>query len=173
MIKKILLSVITIVGFGAYAGFIRQDESTKDIGALSALPTPEETVTPTATPTIIATRSPLVTASPQATVTPTPTSTPTAAGQYKNGTYTGLVADAFYGNIQVRATIAGGKLTGVDFLQYPNDRGESISINTRAIPVLRQEAIQAQSGSVRIVSGATDSSLAFRQSLTDALNKAK
>jgi uncharacterized protein with FMN-binding domain len=92
---------------------------------------------------------------------------------YKDGTYTGSVADAFYGNVQVQATISGGKITGVTFLQYPNDRSTSVGINSQAMPYLQQEAIAAQSGQVNVVSGATDTSGAFVQSLTSALTQAQ
>ncbi len=95
-----------------------------------------------------------------------------SASQYKNGTYTGSVADAFYGNIQVQAVISAGKITDVKFLQYPNDRQNSIYINSQAMPLLKQEAIQAQSAKVNIITGATDTSMAFVQSLTAALNQA-
>ena len=94
-------------------------------------------------------------------------------GTYKDGTYTGSAADAFYGTIQVQATIQNGKITDVQFLQYPNDRDDSIQINQMAMPQLKQEAIQAQSANVDIVSGATDSSQAFMQSLGSALSQAK
>ena len=96
-----------------------------------------------------------------------------AAAKYKDGSYTGEVADAFYGNIQVQAVVSGGRLTDVQFLQYPNDRQNSVRINTAAMPILRQEAIQAQSAEVDIVSGATDSSQAFIQSLASALGQAQ
>jgi uncharacterized protein with FMN-binding domain len=96
-----------------------------------------------------------------------------AKAAYKDGQYTGRVADAIFGNIQVRATIAGGKLTDVQFLQYPNDRRNSVAINTQAMPLLKQEAITAQAGRVDIVSGATDTSQAFSQSLGDALKQAQ
>lgn len=95
-----------------------------------------------------------------------------SSSKYKDGTYTGSVADAFYGNIQVQATIKGGKITAVKFLQYPNDRPNSVAINQQAMPYLQQEAIQAQSANVDGVSGATDTSVAFRQSLSAALSKA-
>jgi len=94
-------------------------------------------------------------------------------GTYKDGTYTGSSADAFYGTIQVQATISSGKITNVQFLQYPSDNGHSIAVNQQADPLLAQEAIQAQSSNVNIVSGATDSSQAFQQSLADALSQAK
>ncbi len=94
------------------------------------------------------------------------------SGSYKDGTYTGSPEDAFYGTIQVQATVSGGKLSNVQFLQAPNDRGTSIMINQQADPMLAQEAIQAQSPQVSIVSGATDSSQAFIQSLAAALSQA-
>ena len=93
-------------------------------------------------------------------------------GGYKNGTYTGSVADAFYGNIQVQVIISGGKITDVQFLQFPNDRRTSQMINSQADPMLAQEAIQAQSAQVSGVTGATASSGAFVQSLSSALQQA-
>lgn len=105
--------------------------------------------------------------------TPTPSSAGGSSGQYKDGTYTGPVTDAFYGNYQVQAVIRGGKLVDVVFLQYPNDNRTSLSINTQASVYLKQEAIAAQSANVDIVSGASDSSQAFRQSLSSALSQAQ
>jgi uncharacterized protein with FMN-binding domain len=105
--------------------------------------------------------------------TPNPASTPASGATYKDGTYTGSVADAFWGNVQVQAVIQNGKIANVVFLQYPNDRNRSISINSYADPQLVSEAIQAQSANVDIVSGATDSSDAFIQSLTNALSQAQ
>lgn len=98
--------------------------------------------------------------------------TPTTGG-YKNGTYVGSVQDAFYGNIQVQAVISNGKITAVNFLQFPNDNRTSQNVNSQADPILAQEAIQAQSANVNIVSGASQSSQAFQASLADALAQAK
>lgn len=92
---------------------------------------------------------------------------------YKDGTFTGNSQDAFYGNIQVKAIISGGKISDVQFLQSPNSAARSLAINTLAMPELKQEAIQAQNGNVDVVSGATDTSNAFIQSLTSALTQAK
>jgi uncharacterized protein with FMN-binding domain len=58
-------------------------------------------------------------------------------------------------------------------LQYPNERERSVEINGYADPQLTQEAIQAQSAQVDIVTGATDTSEAFMQSLNDALTQAQ
>jgi uncharacterized protein with FMN-binding domain len=99
-------------------------------------------------------------------------STATTAGQFKNGSYTGAAADAQWGNIQVKITIQNGRLTNVQFLQYPNHRDRSVEINNYAMPQLSSEAIQAQSAQVDVISGATDTSEAFIQSLGDALSQA-
>jgi uncharacterized protein with FMN-binding domain len=96
-----------------------------------------------------------------------------AVGQYKDGSYTGVGADAYYGTIQVKAIVSGGKLADVQFLSYPNDRQHSIQVNDYARPILAQEAIQAQSAQVDGASGATFSSQAFIQSLASALAQAK
>lgn len=104
---------------------------------------------------------------------PLNTTVSSPAVNYKDGQYTGDVADAFYGNVQVQATVQGGKISNVDFLQYPNDRSRSIAINSQVMPYLKQEAIQAQSANVDIVSGATATSQAFIISLASALNQAK
>jgi uncharacterized protein with FMN-binding domain len=116
-------------------------------------------------------------ATASSTVAPGATGTPGAASTsgslYKDGSYTGSVDDAQWGVVQVKAIIKNGKITDVQFLQYPNDRNRSIEINSYADPQLSSEAIQAQSANVDIVTGATDSSDAFIQSLTDALSQAQ
>ena len=98
---------------------------------------------------------------------------PKSAGMYTDGTYTGNSADAYYGTVQVQAVVKNGALASVNFLQYPKDRRTSQSISDRAMPILESEAIQSQSANVNIVSGATDTSSAFQQSLASALSQAK
>lgn len=109
----------------------------------------------------------------QSTSTQTGTQASTSSATYKDGSYTGKSFDAIYGYIQVRATISGGKLTDITFLDYPQDRRDSIEINQQAMPMLKSEAIAAQSAKVDGVSGATDTSAAFEQSLDDALTQAR
>jgi uncharacterized protein with FMN-binding domain len=92
---------------------------------------------------------------------------------YQDGEYTGPIIDAYYGDVQVKAVIEGGKLVDVVFLDYPHNRKTSERVNQQAMPYLKQEAIQAQSSEVDIVTGATQTSLAFKKSLSAALMKAK
>jgi uncharacterized protein with FMN-binding domain len=96
----------------------------------------------------------------------------TSGDRYRDGTYTGSEADAQWGFVQVKAVIFQGKITDVQFLEYPADRSRSRYINTIADPELTNEAIAAQSAQVDIITGATDSSEAFMQSLADALSQA-
>jgi uncharacterized protein with FMN-binding domain len=132
-------------------------------------------------PTPIPTPPPVIaekktTTQPKPTTVPIPPPAPAPVVKknlYADGTFTGSVADAYYGNIQVQTTIQNGKIVDVQFLQYPSDRSTSRRINSIADPQLASEAISLQSANVDIVSGATDSSLAFRQSLGSALTQAR
>lgn len=163
--KKLLLSLGVIGTFILYS--LQQKDEASNVHVVppvqSSFPTPLPTDTQSSSSSVPPPQNP----------TPTLASVPPVqTGQYKDGTYTGIVTDAYYGPYQVAAVIAGGKITDINFLQYPNDRGTSIAINTQAMPYLKQEAIQAQSAQVDIVGGATDSSRAFIQSLKSALLKA-
>ena len=92
---------------------------------------------------------------------------------YKDGTYKGPQVDAYYGIVEVQVNVQQGKIANVQFLQYPQDRRTSAQINSIAVPDLQQEAIQAQSANVNIISGATLTSEGFMMSLNAALNSAK
>jgi uncharacterized protein with FMN-binding domain len=83
------------------------------------------------------------------------------------------VTDAIYGQLQIVATVSGGKITDVSWPVYPNSGGHTIEVSASALPQLKQEAIATQSANVNIVSGATQTSQAFQQSLAAALNQAK
>lgn len=162
--KKYITSIFVIATFVAYV-FYQRTASTDSTLATSDSPATTPVTTPLSTPAV----TPPVTPPPtKKVVTPAP-----KLGQYKDGKYVGDSADAYYGNLQVEAIIVGGKLTDVQFLSYPNDRNTSRTINMRAMSQLRQEAIAAQNANVDTVSGATDSSGAFRQSLGTALTQAK
>ena len=93
--------------------------------------------------------------------------------RYVDGSFTGSPADAYYGTVQVKAVIQNGRIADVQFLQHPSDRSTSVYINDQAMPLLTQEAIQAQSARVDGVSGATYTSQSFVQSLASALVKVK
>lgn len=155
--KKILLTSFIVLTFGIYT-LAKQYISTGVEGNTQPNPITASTPTPAnSTPT------------PSFTLTPTQT----ANGKFRDGTYTGDSVDAFYGNVQVKVSISGGKINNVQFLDYPKDRHTSVEINTQAMPQLTSEAIQVQNANVDIVSGATQTSRAFQQSLQTALTQAQ
>jgi uncharacterized protein with FMN-binding domain len=92
---------------------------------------------------------------------------------YRDGEYKGRSIDAIYGHVQVKAIIKGGELTDVEFIDYPKDNVYSNDLNVQATVRLRQEAIRTQNSGIDIVSGATETSNGFINSLESALFKAK
>ncbi|MDQ2715363.1 MAG: FMN-binding protein [Chloroflexota bacterium] len=162
--KKTIVSVVIIGAFVIYS-FLHAHSGSGPIAVVPNTPVATRPSSSSATATSSATTTAL------ATGTTAPTQTP--GSLYKDGSYTGSVDDAQWGVVQVKAVIKNGKITNVQFLQYPSDRDRSVYINSIADPQLTSEAIQAQSANVDIVTGATDSSEAFIQSLTDALSQAR
>src|SRR5438270_14062803 len=85
-----------------------------------------------------------------------------------------------YGSLQVvitvKKTTIGKKVTrkikAISVPVYPNHTGRSLYISENAIPILRSEALRAQSAKIDLVSGATYTSEAFASSLQSAILKA-
>ena len=75
-----------------------------------------------------------------------------------------------YGNVQVEVDLAGGRITDVVALQLPSDRRQSAEISNYVAPILHDEALQAQTAQIDVVSGATYTSEAYAQSLQAALD---
>lgn len=101
-------------------------------------------------------------------------STSTTATTTPGGTRTvdGPVASNDYGDVQVRVTLKGSQIVDVQALQLPHDRSRSARISDAAGPILRREALQAQSAQIDLVSGATYTSESYAESLQGALDKA-
>ncbi|MFC8732764.1 FMN-binding protein [Luteimicrobium sp. NPDC057192] len=87
-------------------------------------------------------------------------------------TVDGDTAQTQWGPVQVSVTVAGGNVTEVTVLQQPNGNGRDQQINSYALPILRQEALSAQSANIDMVSGATVTSQGYVSSLQSALDKA-
>lgn len=193
-----LAGVSSTFAFGAQAALFPGDSATSALDALSVTPSQSapinsgsQTPTPAATekvtkkdknknqisstPTPAATKTTKKKNNNQNNnqTTPTNSETTSAPAGPTDGTFAGTVAAArSYGNVQVQITVAGGKLTDIQFLAYPDRDGESVQISNRALPQLRQEALNAQSASISNVSGASWTSRAFKNSLNAALSKA-
>jgi uncharacterized protein with FMN-binding domain len=90
--------------------------------------------------------------------TPPPTVTP-AEGIYRDGAYS-ATAQAPWGTMSIKVTVAGGKWTSFETPAIPDSPP-----SYRAVPLLVQQALQAQSADINGVSGATYTSDAFRDDL--------
>lgn len=112
------------------------------------------------------------TATAPATAAPSAGGGSATGGSSASGTFTGTAAETRYGPVQVRVTVSGGKLTDVQALQLTNRDGRSVAISQQAAPILRQEALQAQSARIQAVSGATYTSEGYTTSLQSALDQA-
>ncbi len=100
-----------------------------------------------------------------------PTTTPTTAPATTR-TATGDTVDYTYGSLSVSVTASGSRITKVGIASL-NDGGSfrSQSIDQQSIPILEQQALQAQSANIQGVSGASYTSAGFENSLQSALGK--
>ena len=96
---------------------------------------------------------------------------PTAAAPTRRSV-TGALVSTPYGTVQVRAVLVGTHLRDVVAVKLTDSSSTSVRISGRAAPVLRREAIAAQSAHIDGVSGATYTSEGYRQSLQAALDAA-
>jgi uncharacterized protein with FMN-binding domain len=65
------------------------------------------------------------------------------------------------------------KITAISIPVYPDHTNRSVYISHQALPYLMQETLRAQSANIQMVSGASNSSDAYLQSLQGALDLAK
>jgi uncharacterized protein with FMN-binding domain len=110
-------------------------------------------------------------ATPKATPTPTHTSSKKKKTKTTTRTFTGPSEDMQWGPVQVTVTIKNKKVTDVQ-ASAPMERARSQFINEQALPMLRQEVLQAQSANIDLIGGATMTSEAYDASLQAALDAA-
>lgn len=117
--------------------------------------------------------TPAATAAPTAAATTAATTAPTAAPtKGVTGSFDGTTVQMKYGPVQVRVVYSNGKITDVVPLQTPTADSRSVQIAQRAVPILRSEALSAQSAKINTVSGATYTSDGYKTSLQSAIDKA-
>jgi uncharacterized protein with FMN-binding domain len=78
---------------------------------------------------------------------------------------------AAFGRVQVTISVSGHRVTAISST-YPTHFAYSRSLNKRAVPKLKSEALAAQSYRIHVVSGATYTSRAFQNSLHSAMHLA-
>lgn len=91
-----------------------------------------------------------------------------ASGAYQDGEYFGK-ASAYNGNVEVKVTISGGKMTAIDIVKTKDDEDYFFDAQKKVIP----EILEKQSTDVDAVAGATTSSEGIAHAVQKALDQAK
>ena len=184
MKRALLIATGTVGGLGAVLAITPpQFTSTENSSlAMAGVGAPASTATtqgatpdaPVAAPTAKASTksSPNSTATTQ-TKTPavnTPAPAPVQTTKSVSGTFTGDSVDVRYGFVQVKITVENGKITEAQAVQAPS--GKNDRWTQRAVPILRQRTLDAQSANISGVSGASYTSYGWYTSLASALAKA-
>jgi len=160
--KRALLVVSgTISGLGAVLA-ITPPQITSVASGVATLPTanPSASATPTATKS----------ASTSKPATPKPTQSKTTAPAAADGTFTGDAVNVSYGIVQVKITVANGKITDAQAVQAPTGRNDRWTQNS--VPILRQNTLTAQSANINGASCCSYTSYGWKTSLASALTKA-
>ena len=146
--------------------------ATSTSASASASSSPSTQTTKSSKP--VATKKATAQATAQATASATASATPTAAATTaaaapaaKSGTFTGPAIFVNYGTVQVKITVANGKITDAIAVQAPSGRNDRYT--NMAVPILKQQTLAAQSANIKGASGASYTSYGWFKSLQGAL----
>jgi uncharacterized protein with FMN-binding domain len=156
-------SVIGTTGTGSSAS--ASSSSTSSAPTKSAKPVATKKATAGATTQPAASQSATATASPAATQTTAP-----VTSTVKDGTFTGPSVNVNYGNVQVMITVSNGKITDAVAVKAP--KGKNDRYTNMAVPILKQQTLQAQSANIQGASGASYTSYGWFKSLQGAMAQA-
>ena len=156
-------SVIGTTGTGSSAS--ASSSSTSSAPTKSAKPVATKKATVGATTQPAASQSATAAASPAATQTTAPVTT-----TVKDGTFTGPSVNVNYGNVQVMITVSNGKITDAVAVKAP--KGKNDRYTNMAVPILKQQTLQAQSANIQGASGASYTSYGWFKSLQGAMAQA-
>lgn len=106
--------------------------------------------------------------------TPDPAAkSPVPAGMHlEDGDYVSSRHQLMWGDLRIKIFVRGGVITGVQALQFPDHRSQSLYLSGLALPKLESEVIKKQTAQVDTVSSATDTSIVFQDAVADAIVKA-
>jgi uncharacterized protein with FMN-binding domain len=150
----------TALGLAATLGFTTHHAGSTATAAVAAAPASTSGSSSASSPATSSSASSKTSASSSTTAT---SSTKTATGD--------AIATQ-YGNVQLKVTVAGGKITKIEALQLPSNDPKSQEIGAYAEPLLTQSALSKQDGTVDAVSGATYTTNGYASALQSALDKA-
>jgi uncharacterized protein with FMN-binding domain len=164
MKRSILVAAGTAAGVTAVVSYHAAAPSSEATLAASAAPA-TTTAAATTTPSAAATTTTATTTS--TTTTSRSTSSTASATRSAVGEAVGFQ----YGDLQVKVTERGGRITNVSIVSFQISDPRSESIDEYAVPQLREQVISAQSAHIDGVSGASYTSSAYEQSVQSALDK--
>ncbi len=105
------------------------------------------------------------------TAAPAATQAPAASSAKSiNGSFTGPAVFVNYGTVQVKITVANGRITDAVAVQAPSGRNDRWT--NMAVPILKQQTLAAQSANIQGASGASYTSYGWYTSLQGALAQA-
>jgi uncharacterized protein with FMN-binding domain len=188
MKRAYLIAGGTVGGLGAVLAITPPQLSSGDlniaggtaIGSVSTSASASSSPTAVATQTATKSSKPVATkkataaataaASATASATPTTIETAAAAPAAQSGTFTGPAVFVNYGTVQVKITVANGKITDAVAVQAPSGRNDRWT--NMALPILKQQTLAAQSANIKGASGASYTSYGWFTSLQGALAQA-
>ncbi len=77
-----------------------------------------------------------------------------------------------YGPLQVQISLLDGRIVAAHAIVYPREGLADKAVNYYAVPLLQEATVEAQSAQIDTVSGATETSEGYRDSLQSALDAA-
>ena len=138
-------------------------KSTKQVATNTAAATkPSATQSATAQPSASTSAS----ASPSPSASATKTTAPVTS-TVKDGTFTGPSVNVNYGDVQVKITVVNGRITDAVAVKAP--KGKNDRYTNMAVPILKQQTLQAQSANIQGASGASYTRYGWFKSLQGAL----
>ena len=173
MKRAILIATGTVGGLGAVLAITPPQFNSTQSTSLVMPEIAGTSATPSAQASTSAAPKPKKSATTNTKKTPavkTSAAAPAQTTKSVSGTFTGDVVNVRYGNVQVEITIENGKITDAQAVQAPSGRNDRWT--QKAVPVLRQQTLAAQSANISGASGASFTSYGWYTSLASALAKA-
>jgi uncharacterized protein with FMN-binding domain len=123
---------------------------------------------------------------------PTSTATPTAPAEiskpelhattwpslfqgsvFADGSFTSQAVRTNYGGLQVRIVMQKGRIEEVQVLEFPDRTSTSSRMSFEVLPALTAQSVARQDWDVDVISGATQTSIAFQRAMVYALRAAE
>lgn len=167
-----MIGAAAVAGFGVAVGLHTSGSSVVALPAATPVRSTHQPSPTSAPPTTGAAGSSSGSGSDRgATGTTTPATTPATTSPTRTRSATGTVEQYGYGQLAVRATVSGTRITGLSVVGLQTAESYSQQIADQVIPMLRREVLAAQRVQVNGITGATYTTVAYLRSIQAALNK--